>query len=148
MDQLFIIRTKANRTEAAKAVLSITEKPLMEVTIREHVRTRTDGQNKRYWASLTEELRQMQQSIDRIAWHTGHTPIEVRRIVSAELEPEQIAILYAQTPEAVHDILKTIHGIPTSTRLGTKAFMSFEERMIQAVTEVVGAVVAVERNSV
>jgi hypothetical protein len=69
----------------------------------------------------------------------------VRRIVAKELQPEQVAILYAGTPEAVHDILKTINGIPTSTRLGTKKFAEYEERMVQTIAEVVGAVRAVAR---
>jgi hypothetical protein len=115
------------------------------VEIREAIRTRSTGQNSRFWATLTEELRQLSAGIAEIAAHTGYTPLEVRRIVAKELQPEQVAILYAGTPEAVHDILKTINGIPTSTRLGTKKFMEYEERMVQTIAEVVGAVQAVAR---
>ena len=115
------------------------------VEIREAVRLRSDGQNSRYWATLTEELRNMNASITEMSAHTGYTPLEVRRIVAGELQPEQIAVLFANTPEAVHDILKAIHGIPTSTRLGTKQFAEYEQRMLQTIAEVVGAVRAVVR---
>lgn len=145
--QTFIVRSQAIRAQAAKAVLAITEAPLMEVIVREHVSTRTDAQNRHYWFSLGEELRQLNESIHQIANQTGHTPLEVRRFVAADLAPEQVAILYASSSEAAHEVLKLIHGIPTSTRLGTKAFMAFEERMIQTVAEVVGAVRAAQREA-
>jgi len=116
-----------------------------QVEVRKAVRTRTDGQNSRYWATLTEELRNVSAGIKEVSEHTGYSPLEVRRIIAKELQPEQVAILYASTPEAVHDILKTINGIKTSTRLGTKEFMQYEERMLQTIAEVVGAVRAVVR---
>ena len=115
------------------------------VEIKEAIKIRTTGMNSRYWATMTEELRQLSAGIAEIAAHTGYSPLEVRRIVAKELQPEQVAILYAGTPEAVHDILKTINGIPTSTRLGTKKFMEYEEIMVQTIAEVVGAVRAVAR---
>lgn len=115
------------------------------VEIREAVKLRTTGQNARFWATLTEELRQLSANIAEISAHTGYTPLEVRRIVSKELQPEQVALIYAGTPEAAHDILKTINGIPTSTRLGTKKFAEYEELMVQTIAEVVGAVRAVAK---
>jgi hypothetical protein len=115
------------------------------VEIREAVKLRTLPQNARYWATLDEELRQLSACIAEISAHTGYTPLEVRRIVAKFLQPEQVALIYASTPEAVHDILKLIHGIPTSTRLGTKQFMEFEERMLQTIAEVVGEVRVVAR---
>ena len=146
-EQTYVIKSAAMRAAAANAVMAIAKEPLMQVTISEHIRLRTSAQNARYWASLAEEMRQMKEAIHHISEHTGHTQLEARRIVADDLEPEQIAILYARTQEAVHDILKTIHGIPTSTRLGTKAFMQFEERMIQSVAEVNGAVKAMQREA-
>lgn len=113
------------------------------VEVRKALRTRTTGQNARFWATLTEELRNLSAGISEVSEHTGYTPLEVRRIIAKELQPEQVAILYASTPEAVHDILKVINGIQTSTRLGTKQFMQYEERMLQTIAEVVGAVRAV-----
>lgn len=115
------------------------------VEIKEAVKPRTLPQNSRYWATLTEELRQLSACIAEISAYTGYTPLEVRRVVAKSLQPEQVAILYAGTPEAVHDILKIINGIPTSTRLGTKKFAEYEERMIQTIADVVGEVRAVAR---
>ena len=53
-DKTFLIRTKAIRTEAAKAVLAITEKPLMEVIVRRHKTRRTLPQNDRWHAMLND----------------------------------------------------------------------------------------------
>ena len=147
-DQVFIIRTKELRSAAAKAVLAIQASPICEVVIRPHVKTRTDGQNARYWADLTEQLRQLCQEIDSMSDHTGYTPLEVRRMAAKGLSPEHTAILYTHSPEAAHEVLKVINGIPTSTRLGTKAFMKFEGIMIMNVAEVVGAVRSLARRAV
>jgi len=127
-------------SNCAEAVLNAPHDGSVEVEIREHVRLRTTGQNSRYWATLTECLRQIGQDITEMAEHTGYSPLEIRRLVAATLEPEMVALLYTHTPEAAHDILKLIHGIKTSTRLGTKKFMEFEERMTQTITNVVGEV--------
>ena len=145
MNRTFIIRNKEVRQAAAKAVMAITGVPLMEVSIKEYVKTRTTTLNSRYWATLTEELGKLNESISRVAQSTGHTPLEIRRIAATNLLPEQSAILFARTPESVHDILKTIHGIPTSTRLGTKAFIEFEDRMVQTVVEITGEILSMER---
>lgn len=146
-DQTYVIRTKDLRAEAAKSVLAITGDPLMEVCIRPHTRIRSTNQNARYWASLDEELRQLAHEVALICEHTGYSDLETRRLIAKELQPEQAALLFARTSEAAHDILKTIHGIDTSTRLGTKKFMEFEERMIATVAEVVGAARALYRSA-
>lgn len=116
-----------------------------QIEVRKALRTRSAGQNARFWATLTEELQNLSAGITEVSEHTGYSPLEVRRIIAKELQPEQVAILYAGTPEAVHDILKVINGIKTSTRLGTKEFSQYEERMLQTIAEVVGAVRAVVR---
>lgn len=146
-EQAFVIRSKELRTAAAKAVMAITGEPLCEVVIRPHTRTRTTNQNARYWASLGEELRQLAHEIALICEHTGYADLETRRLIAKDLPPEQAALLFARSSEAAHDILKTIHGIDTSTRLGTKKFMEFEERMIAIVAEVVGAARALYRSA-
>lgn len=146
-EQCIIIRNKELRSNAAKAVMEITGEPLCEVVIRPHTRIRTTNQNARYWASLNEELRQLSFEINGISEHTGYSDLETRRLIAKELQPEQAALLFARSAEAAHDILKTIHGIDTSTRLGTKKFMEFEERMIQTVAEVVGAARSLYRSA-
>ena len=120
---------------------------VFEVLIRPYEKTRTLPQNSRYWSSLTEYLNQMNQTVHAMANETGYTPIEVKRLIAAEMPPEHVAILFARKPETAHDVMKEIHGIPTSTRLGTKPFMQFEERMIQTIADIVGAVNAFSRRA-
>ena len=140
MDLTFVIRSKETRSAALKAVSEITSEPLMEVVIREHTKTRTDGQNRRYWADLTGQILAMNADIEILSQHTGYSNIEARRLVAKTLQPEEAAILFCRTPEAAHEILKLIAGIPTSTRLGTKKFAEFEDRMVQIVADIVGTV--------
>lgn len=117
------------------------------VEIKEAVKLRSLPQNSRYWATLNEELKSLHREIDIISTHTGYSTLEVRRLVAARLPPEQAAVLFTHKPESVHDILKMIHGVSTTTRLGTKVFMQYEERMLQTVAEIVGEVRAVSRES-
>ena len=56
------------------------------------------------------------------------------------MQPEYVAILFSHTPEVAHDILKLIVGIPTSTRLGTKEFMKFEEQMEATIAVIAGEI--------
>ena len=51
-DKVFIIRTKELRSAAAKAVLAIQAKPLMEVRIRRHKARRSPPQNDKWHAML------------------------------------------------------------------------------------------------
>lgn len=113
------------------------------ITVTEGKRIRTEGQNKRYWSEVQWFREQLSQAIEQVAEHTGYTPLEVKRLIAQELEPEQIAILFARSSETVHDCLKEICGIPTSTRLGTKEFMKYEERLTQVMMEIIGTVQAI-----
>lgn len=136
----FILRTEAVKHAAAEFILNLPDQPMQEVVVRDHEKTRTLPQNARYWASLNEYLKQISASVNQIADYTGHTPLEARRIIARELEPEYVAILFSNTAEAAHDILKLIVGIPTSTRLGTKKFTQFHERMEQTIALIAGEV--------
>ena len=111
-----------------------------EIILRPYERTRTLPQNSRYWASLTEYLKQINQTVHALANETGYTPLEMKRLIAAEMPSEHIAILFARKPEVAHEVLKEICDVPTSTRLGTKKFMAFEERMVQAIAEIAGQV--------
>ncbi len=118
------------------------QKKQLTVRITEYAPTRTTPQNSRYWATLTEFLRLLHQTVQTVADNTGYSPLEVKRLIAADLLPEQVAILYARTPEVAHDVIKEICGIPTSTRLGTKKFSEFDERMTAVVSEIAGIVQA------
>ena len=146
-ERSFIIRSADIKLRAAGFLSGLPLDPPHEVVFREFVKIRTTGQNQRYWATLNEELKSLHLEIDIISTHTGYSTLEVRRIVAARLPPEQAAVLFAHKPESVHDILKMIHGVSTTTRLGTKAFMQYEDRMLQTIAEIVGEVRAVSRES-
>jgi len=138
----FILRSNAVRDFICDTLESLPFKPEYEIIIRPFEKHRTDGQNARYWATLAEYLRQINQTVHSIAESSGHTPLEIKRLIAADLLPEQIAILFAKTPETAHDVLKEICDVPTSTRLGTKEFQRFEERMEQTIAEIAGHVEA------
>lgn len=110
------------------------------VEIKPYQHTRSLPANSRYWASLTEYLKEIALSVKRISEQTGYTVLEVKKLVGRELQLEQAVILFAKTPEVAHDVLKEINGIPTSTRLGTKEFSQYTERMEQTIAEIAGAV--------
>ena len=67
---------------------------MMEVIIRPFQKTRSLPQNSRYWASLTEYLNQIHQTIQIISDESGYTPLEVKRLIADDLKPEQIEITW------------------------------------------------------
>ena len=111
-----------------------------EVIIRPHEKTRTVPQNSRYWVALTELLKHLNAVVESVSKQTGYTPLEVKRLIAGNMPLEHVAILFARTPEVAHEVLKTICGIPTSTRLGTKEFSQFDEQMARVMAEIEGEV--------
>ena len=71
--------------------------------------------------------------------------MEVRRTIGTEIPIEHVPILFATKKETVHDTLKMICEIPTSTRLGTKSFGKFEDRLSQIMSEIIGSVNAITK---
>lgn len=56
-EQIFLIREKRNRSDAAKAVLAIVGSyPLVEVCIRRHKKRRSGGANSFYWGCVVGPL--------------------------------------------------------------------------------------------
>lgn len=103
-------------------------------------KTRSSSANARYWALMQENLDAITATVERLSEETGHTPLEIRRHIAAQLTPEHAAILYAVKKEAAHEILKLICGVPTSTRLGTKKFKKFEAIMEATLADILGEV--------
>lgn len=137
----FILRDAVIRDRAVAAINALELKPvLMEVVVRMFEKNRSLGQNSRYWVSLTEYLRQINAAINQVATETGHTPLEVKREAASEMPIEYGLILFAKKPEVAHEVLKDICNIPTSTRLGTKKFMEYEERMLAVMGDILGHV--------
>ena len=139
-ERRFLLTDAHNRAKAAEFVLNISDEPVMEVIVRPFKRSRTLPQNSRYWASLDEYLDQIGRQIDSVATTTGYTQLEVRRLIAREMPPEYVAILFARTAEVAHEVLKAICGIPTSTKLGTKEFSEFDEKMEFTIADIVGHV--------
>lgn len=108
------------------------------ITVTEGSRIRTNSQNAKYWAEVQYFMQEIESMISTAADESGYTSLELKRIVAEDLPIEQAAILFVRKPEAVHDILKGICGIPTSTKLGTKAFMKFENVLSQTMMEIIG----------
>ena len=140
-EQHFILRSPDIRGRAVEAISSLTLKPvLMEVIVRPFEKTRTLGQNSRYWVDLTNYLRQINAAINQVASDTGHSPLEVKREAASELPIEYGLILFARKAEIAHEVLKDVCNLPTSTRLGTKKFMEFEDRMLAVMGDILGHV--------
>ena len=134
------VETKDNLDRLALDVMGLEHSLPFYVTITKHEKARSNAANSRYWCELKEILDKMQANIVYISDETGYTPIEVRRMIAEKLPPEYSAILYSRTEKAAHDVIKTICGVPTSTRLGTKAFSKFEQIMETTITEAASAV--------
>lgn len=69
-EQIYVIRSKDIRAEAAKSVLAITGDPLMEVCIRRHKKRRSLDQNSKWHAMLND-----------LANFTGHDAYELKGYV-------------------------------------------------------------------
>lgn len=108
------------------------------ITVTEGTKIRTEGQNARYWCEVQYFMEQINEAIHNAANESGHSEFEIKKILAEQLPIEQAVILFARKPEVVHDILKGICNIPTSTRLGTKDFMKFEDRLAQTMSEIIG----------
>ena len=132
------------RDNAIAFIKSLGNTKAWKVTIEEYEKTRTTIRNAHYWANLTEGQKQIIAAVERMSEHTGYSPLEVKREIAKGMAPEEIAILFAKNPEGAHDVLKEIAGIPTSTKLGTRKFIAFEDRMIQIMADIVGQVQAFE----
>ena len=141
-----IVKTREELVRAAEDILNLPEGEY-RILVERLEPIRTDGQNKRHWVMIDELMRQINETVERVSGRTGYTPLEVKRLAAQGMPPEHIAILYARTREVVHEVLKAICGIPTSTRLGTKKFAEFDDKLEMVVAEVLGEVKRFEEES-
>lgn len=141
------IHNEEQRQKASQALLGI--KPPFVVTVTEGTKIRTEGQNSRYWADMEFLLEQIDEAVERLSDEFGYTNIEVRREIAKgmlnEYQPECSAILFVRNKEAAHEVIKMICNIPTSTRLGTKAFQKFDGVRERVMAELLGAINATIR---
>lgn len=137
-EQHFRLTSEEKRGLAMHAISEAPEG--YEVVVRPFVKIRTTPQNSMHWANITGLLQIINETVSRVSEATGYTPIEVKREIARFLPAEQVAILYARTPEVCHEVMKAIANIPTSTRLGTKQFSDFETVMENTMNEIIGQI--------
>ena len=136
-------RTCLNQSDLDKAgrdIMTLGGNLPLVITVTEGTKTRSSGQNARYWAEVQYFMNELNDAINQAADSSGHTNIEIRKILAEQLPIEHAVILFARKSETIHEILKDICGIPTSTRLGTRDFMKFEDRLSQTMSEITGNV--------
>jgi len=132
--------TKDDLVKASNDLLNLEGNLPMVLTLTAGKKIRSDKQNQRYWCDIKYFLDEINSTISSVAEHTGYSPLEVKRLLAASLEPEQVGILYARKSDVIHDVLKQICNIPTSTRLGTKDFMRYEGILEQTISEIIGSI--------
>lgn len=135
-----VIETNDQLVTACVDLAKLTGRIPFVITVTEGRKIRTDGQNKRHWVSIESFMAQISEAVGVMAEDTGYTPLEAKRLISQGMSPEHVGILYARTSEVVHEILKAICNIPTSTRLGTKDFSKFDDVLEQTIAQIIGEV--------
>lgn len=134
------LTTKADLIKASADLLNLEANLPMVLSLTEGKKIRSNAQNARYWSEIKYFLDDINSTIGSVSEHTGYTPLEVKRLLAQSLEPEQIGILYARKSESIHEVLKQICSIPTSTKLGSKDFMKFETILQQTIAEIIGSI--------
>jgi len=141
------LTTLEDLKKAAADLLNLEHSLPLVISLTEGKKIRSTAQNAAYWANIRLLLDEINAAIQSVSEHTGYTPLEVKRLLAANLPPEHIAILYARKSEVAHDVLKQICSIPTSTRLGTKDFIKFESILEQTIADIIGSIRSVVREA-
>ena len=79
MEKHFILHDTHIRDRALHFISIMPLEPLVEVSIKPFEKLRTITRNNMYWASLTESLRQINQTVNYLANESGHSPLEIKR---------------------------------------------------------------------
>lgn len=132
-----LIETPEQRTNAINAIMGLELPYRIAISPK---KLRSDAQNAKYWAGLQYHIDEVSAAIKRISDYTGHTPLEIRKLIASTMSPEHTIMLFSLKKEAVHETLKLICDIPTSVKLGTKKFMEFEAIMEAEMASVLGEV--------
>ncbi len=117
-------------------------------TISQGKEKRGEGANSRYWAMLQESLEIISSEVNDLAETLGYTPIEARRVIAHLLPWEDSLILACRKSEPAHEVMKMVFDIPTSTRLGTKEFAGFGDKIDEKMAKIVGAIRAICRKEI
>lgn len=141
------IETPEQLRKAAGDIARLAGNLPLVITVTEGRKIRTSKQNERHWCNLDSFMFEIDDAVRRISEHTGYTYLETKKIIAQDMPPEHIEILYARNKEAVHNSLKAICNIPSSTRLGTKSFSKFDEILAGTIAQIIGHINAVTRES-
>jgi len=132
-----LIETPEQRADAINAIMGLDLPYRIAISPK---KLRSNAQNAKYWAGLQWHIDEVSQAIGKISDYTGHTPLEIRKLIASNMSPDHTVMLFSLKKEAVHETLKLICDIPTSVKLGTKKFMEFESIMEQQMADVLGEV--------
>jgi len=139
VNRRFVIRDPSVAEKAVAAVLAAaSEEEPHDVVISPHVDLRTTPQNALYWSALNDRLAEVGRLVGMVADNSGHSNLEARRALAHGLPGEVAALLFVHSGEAAHEILKLIHGIPTTTKLSKRTFTEFYDRMETTFADLVG----------
>ncbi len=138
------ILTPSDLSKAAADLYCLVDHLPFVMTITSGKRIRTGGQNSVYWIDIRHFMGQIRGAVAEMAEESGHTPLEIKRIIAADMQPEYVGILFARTELVVHEMLKMICDIPTSTKLGTKEFHKFDERLAETMAQIIGEIRALK----
>jgi hypothetical protein len=139
------LRTEQDKQQAAKDLQAIPADRLpLYLTLSQGKGQRSSAANARYWANIEFFMQEINNEINVIADNLGYTNMEARRVIAEKMDNvEHALILYARSKEVVHEVLKQICNIPTSTRLGTKEFNKFSDQLDLAMSQILGEVRAI-----
>jgi len=135
-----VVTTQEQLDDTVKRLSMLGDKLPLIVTVTEGTKIRSGNQNSRYWCNINFFMSQLDEVVERIADKTGYTNYETRKILAEKMPVEHGVVLFMRKAEAVHECLKMICNIPTSTRLGTRSFMKFEDILEVTMAEVLGSV--------
>ena len=132
--------------KASQDLLKLSDYMPFVMTITQGSKIRSGGQNSRYWANMDFFLSEVNDAVERYAEKCGETNIQARREIAIAIESkfdcpiEYLTILFIRTKEPLHEVMKMICNIPTSTRLGTKEFQKFEDILEMTMSEILGII--------
>jgi len=138
-----LIRNEQDLKKATNDLLALGQYIPFIITITEGDRIRSAGANAAYWADIDHFMKEINAIINAKADELGYTNLEMRRTMAEELPIEHALILYARHKEVVHDILKEICNIPSTTKLGSKKFAKFHDILQSTMSWIIGNIRAI-----
>ena len=105
-------------------------------------KVRSNAANASYWADLQFHLDEVSSALELASEATGHTVLELRQMIAKATTPEYSLLIFSIKKESLHEHLKIICDIPTSTRLSKKFFAKFYTIMQAHMTSLLAEVYA------